>query len=400
MTKLSEKDMLLQKQPLLEPDTVEIPTSAKATTRLAKLLVRGKGKTYDPSITIPKTAEERLQAAAHDHALDINVLLHDHGPKAKLSPQAPTSLPGAGADKPEETVLYLAYGSNMSVQSFRKSRGIMPISQLNVYVPGLSLTFDLPGFPYLEPCMAGTKYRDPNKTSSSLEKQDPILTSDQTWNKPLVGVVYEVTLSDYARIIATEGGGASYIDIVTDCYPFPKSYDPADPVPAHPDKDSKPFKAHTLLSPSSKNGLNNSSLKDADAAANGNATTPAPFPSSGPFVRIHPPNAPAQPSPRYKNLLVTGAQEKDLPTEYRAYLSSITAYEVTSTRQRIGRYVTVALWAPPLISIVILSSLLTDKHGRTPGWLAASQRALVVGLWWWYDHFAKRAFGDGERTVE
>ncbi|OAX84913.1 hypothetical protein ACJ72_00699 [Emergomyces africanus] len=116
MTEVSKQDMLLlQQQPLLEPDAAETLASAKATTRLAKLLVRGKGKTYDPSIKIPQTPAERLQAAAHDHALDINTLLHDHGPNAKLPPQT-----SAGADQPEETVLYLAYGSNMSIQSFRR----------------------------------------------------------------------------------------------------------------------------------------------------------------------------------------------------------------------------------------------------------------------------------------
>ncbi|OJD16547.1 hypothetical protein AJ78_03284 [Emergomyces pasteurianus Ep9510] len=390
MTKLSDKDML-QKQPLLEPDSVEALATAKATTRLAKLLVRGKGTTYDPSIKIPKTSKQRLQAAAHDHALDINAFLHDHGPNTKLPSQT-----GTGADQHEETVLYLAYGSNMSIQSFRKSRGILPVSQLNAYVPGLSLTFDLPGFPYLEPCMAGTKFRDPNKTASSPEKQDPLLTSGQVWDKPLVGVVYEVTLSDYARIIATEGGGASYIDIVTDCFPFPESYQPDDPVPAHPPKDSQPFKAHTLLSPSSKDDLNKLSAK---ANGNANATTSLPsLPRNGPFSRTHPANDPPHPSQRYKNLLVSGAREQNLPSEYRAYLSSIHAYQITSTRQRIGRYVTIALWAPPVLFVVSLSSVFKDKHGRVPGWFAATQRTLVVLLWLWYDHFAKPVFGDGEKT--
>ncbi|OJD28428.1 hypothetical protein ACJ73_00176 [Blastomyces percursus] len=396
MTKVTEKDML-QKQPLLEPDTVDNLTSVKATNRLVRLLVPGRKKTYDPSIVIPKTSDERLQAAAHDHALDINALLHDHGPNARPPPQPQASVQGDGPDKPEETVLYLAYGSNMSAQSFRKSRGILPLSQLNVYVPGLSLTFDLPGFPYLEPCMAGTKYRDPKKTSNSIsEKEAPIHTSDQTWEKPLVGVVYEVTLSDYARIIATEGGGASYIDIVTDCYPFPKSFDPTDPVPARPPKGAKSFKAHTLLSPSSKDDPNNPNA----ITKNDNANATATLPKNKPYTRASAGRTPAQPSRRYKNLLVTGAREHDLPAEYRAYLASVTPYRITSTRQQLGRYVTVMCWAPPVIIIFMLSSLFTDKNGRAPGWMAAGQRGLVVGLWWWYDYFAKWIFGDGERTVE
>ncbi|OAX84912.1 hypothetical protein ACJ72_00698 [Emergomyces africanus] len=187
--------------------------------------------------------------------------------------------------------------------------------------------------------MAATKYRDPNKTSGSPEQQDqPHPTSGLTWNKPLVGVVYEVTLSDYARIIATEGGGASYMDIVTDCFPFPESYQRDDPVPAHPAEGSKSFKAHTLLFPSSKDDLTN---PDAKTNGNENAYTSPPasprLPRNLPKPRIHPANNPPQPSPRYKNLLVSGAREQDLPTEYRAYLSSIAAYRITRTRQRIGR---------------------------------------------------------------
>lgn len=64
-------------------------------------------------------------------------------------------------EEQEKTVLYLAYGSNLSAEVFRGRRGIKPISQVNVYAPELSLTFDLAGIPYFEPCFAGTQYRNP-----------------------------------------------------------------------------------------------------------------------------------------------------------------------------------------------------------------------------------------------
>ncbi|PGH10626.1 hypothetical protein AJ79_05340 [Helicocarpus griseus UAMH5409] len=380
MVKLTEDDVE-KKQPLLEPDTDTALESETTFARLVHLFISRKGKKHDPTLHIPQTSEKRLRSAAHDSALDVDTLLHDHGAKPK-----PTAKPilEKGA---EETVLYLAYGSNMSAQTFRKTRGIVPVSQVSVSVPDLTLTFDLPGFPYMEPCFAGTKYRNhtpPDKTELPLgTTAGPAQHSrEQKWPKPLVGIVYEVTLSDYARIIATEGGGASYIDVVVDCHPFPDTYDPADPVPSTP--STPPFKAHTLLSPSSS-----SPATSTDSKPNNNPrhTRPAT-------------DRPAQPSPRYKSLLITGAREHDLPTEYRAYLSSIPAYRITSTRQQVGKFVMLTVWAPPVLVLMLLGSLLADEKGRAPGWVAACQRRLFGGMWWWYDCFAKGMFGDGERTVE
>ena len=75
--------------------------------------------------------------------------------------------------------------------------------------------------------------------------------------------VYEVTLADYAKIIATEGGGREYRDGVIDCYPFPKDFDPSDPVPYQP--STTPFKARTLLSPAADDArLKMQSLKSGD----------------------------------------------------------------------------------------------------------------------------------------
>jgi hypothetical protein len=88
-------------------------------------------------VPIPQTSTGRLEAAAHDRALDVDSLIH---PKDKA----------AAIEKTEKTILYLAYGSNLSSETFRKTRGIVPISQVNVLVPDLTLTFDLPGVPYLE----------------------------------------------------------------------------------------------------------------------------------------------------------------------------------------------------------------------------------------------------------
>ena len=161
---------------------------------------------------------------------------------------------GGGPENPD-TVLYLAYGSNLCAETFQGRRGIRPVSQVNVVVPELVMTFDLPGIPYVEPCFANTRYRKQPDTKVTTEfdsEKTPLLTPIERrsdyhktrWHKGLVGVVYEVTKSDYAHIIATEGGGASYQDVIVDCYELPPNVDTVPNTPT-----SQPFKAHTLFSP-------------------------------------------------------------------------------------------------------------------------------------------------------
>ncbi|KAF3930905.1 hypothetical protein ABW19_dt0206440 [Dactylella cylindrospora] len=106
-----------------------------------------------------------------------------------------TSFP---SPKFKENVKYLAYGSNLSAETFLGRRGIKPLSQANVRVPSLTLTFNLAGVPYKEPRFANVRPR---------EKGD----------RELMGVVYEVTPEDYSTILKTEGG---YSVINVSCIPL------------------------------------------------------------------------------------------------------------------------------------------------------------------------------------
>ncbi|KAL8791293.1 MAG: hypothetical protein Q9195_005982 [Heterodermia aff. obscurata] len=229
---------------------------------------------------------------------------------------APIDASLRGQPDTPETVLYLAYGSNLAAETFLGKRGIRPLSQINVVVPELVMTFDLAGLPYTEPCFANTAYRSLTPPTPSEPPPSPLSektsllptpssTSSPHWPKGLVGVVYEVTLPDFAHIIATEGGGASYQDVLVDCHPLPAS---TPSVPLHP--HSTPFKAHTLFSP----------------------TTTAP---GGRISRPDP--GYAQPSARYLKLITDGADEHGLPEEYKAYLHALQPYTITTNKQRLGR---------------------------------------------------------------
>ncbi|KAL4797378.1 hypothetical protein BDV19DRAFT_387185 [Aspergillus venezuelensis] len=287
------------------------------------------------------------------------------------------------------TVLYLAYGSNLASETFLGMRGIKPLSQLNVVVPELRLTFDLPGVPYIEPCFAGTHFRsipalsEDEKAGTNSEEHTLLQGEDSDQDRysgPLIGVVYEVTLRDYATIIATEGGGRGYKDIVVTSYPFPKGYDPADPIPERP--ATQPVKAHTLLSP----------------AAVKNLMHPRPFTQSNSATLSSPRYM--QPSARYLNLIKTGAAEHNFPLVYREYLAQLQPYGITSLRQKIGMGLFLVMWGPFLLAMLVLQRVFARPDGRSPEWVGRFMDFVKIGMWSTYEHGFKRVFGDGEKTVE
>lgn len=361
---------------------------------------------------IPPTTKQRRRASSLGASLDQDAHLSE---KVAVHHEEGEAL--AGTSEGEESVLYLAYGSNLASKTFLGMRGIKPLSQLAVLVPELRLTFDLPGIPYAEPCFAGTQFRDPDSLEEAddsasdmdgeylsekaplVSKMREVRTCSRTrrWNKPLVGVVYEVTLADYAKIIATEGGGRGYQDIVVDCHAFSDDYKSTNPVPNHP--DTPPFKAHTLLSPAA---IDARLQREADQSGRALVT---PASCSGPSLfdfspHMRPDPNYAQPSARYLNLLVTGAGEHDLPVSYQNYLSEVHSYQITTFRQKCGKVLFLALWAPFILSLLGLSRMCAGPDGRSPPWLVFLSNLIMAAVWISYDYFFKRVFGDGERTLD
>jgi hypothetical protein len=295
------------------------------------------------------------------------------------------------------TVLYLAYGSNLCYETFQGRRGIHPLTAVNVVVPELKLTFDLPGIPYAEPCFANSARRDaedaPNPDiedtvesaasewslvhdhelqHQSLDAVAPEidnLTASQTTaqSAPLIGVVYEVTAKDYAHIIATEG--STYTDVVVTCTVLPTShYSNSDSaVTAVGIPIDKPFKAHTLLAPPS-------------------------------VVRHSPTGKAAQPSLRYLTLCRNGAAEHDLPPEWQAYLGNLQHYEITTVSQKIGRTIFMVMLGPLFLTMVGLRAMFGKSDKGTPKWLGNLVRVAFKTVWITYDWILRPLFGEGERT--
>ncbi|MCJ1364246.1 hypothetical protein MMC16_003355 [Acarospora aff. strigata] len=319
---------------------------------------------------LPCPSQQRKSQSLNETPFDTETFANDENSKTSERP---------------DTVLYLAYGSNLCAETFQGKRGIKPLAQVNVLVPELVMTFDLAGLPYVEPCFANTRFRKipasaqpdllDNETGPLLDTGGSPRYHKDRWKKGLVGVVYEVSREDYAHIIATEGGGASYQDIVVDCYVLPT----AQTVPEKP--DTEPFKAHTLFSP----------------AIPPNPPGKPPGKSRGRISRPDP--SYAQASARYLKLITDGADEHDLPAEYKEYLQDLQPYTITTNRQRLGQYIFLALWMPLVTLLFSMGKLFAGKDGRAPTWMAEFMGAVFRAVWASYDSFFFKLFGDGERTI-
>ena len=277
-----------------------------------------------------------------------------------------------------ETVLYLAYGSNLCAATFQGSRGIRPISALNVSVPDLELVFDLPGFCYSEPRFANTRFRLPESERStkhhrigekgSLLPKSPTLSeipgtaTSLGWAKGLVGVVYEITQEEWEHVIRTEGGGSAYAVVEVPCFPLEHG--------AELDgkgRQARALTAHTLLA----------DQKTSDRH----------------------PRGVGQPSKRYLDLIKAGAKEHNLPEEYQDWLASIEPFSLTHLRQKVGQKVFYAMWMPWFMAFFAISSLTPFKNHKPSPLVGSLTAMLFRSIWLSYDYGFKWVFGNGERTV-
>lgn len=328
-----------------------------------------KGRAGTRQMAITCQAIARLRQAI-DHHFPANNAPANTGPTPITSPErrerSLNDLPieisqlsrKAAETEPKDTVLYLGYGSNLCAETFQGKRNVKPLSQVNVVVPALSLTFDLPGLPYTEPCFGNVRYRD-TEMGGDVAGDD---YHKDRWHKGLVGVVYEVTRADYINIIATEGGGSGYQDVLVDCYALNGTLDEV--VPSDPSGPC--FKAHTLYDPT---GLSR---------------------------RKH---SYAQPSPRYLKLITDGAAEHALPQEYQDFLNQIRTFHLTTTKQRLGQFIFLSIWGPFLLFALQGSKIFLRPDGTYPQWMAKFVQIIFTSAWGSYDKFFKTTFGDGERTI-
>ncbi|PSR84117.1 hypothetical protein BD289DRAFT_334279, partial [Coniella lustricola] len=379
---------------------------------------------YPPISSIPRTKPDRLSRAT---------------PKPDVQEPVPASSPLAAAFLADSipsgppTVLYLAYGSNLCAKTFLGTRGIRPLSAINVSAPSLRLTFDLPGIAYKEPCFANTAPRKipkqprlppglpdppklppgfappPSSTKTSTKHgaaaaaAAPLDYNELEWDGGLIGVVYEVTAEDYATIVRTEGGGASYLDILVPCIPLPARSPGIPENPEYPELP-KPFLAHTLYAPRMPKKPDDGDRDDDDDDDDDDDKTPLDRLKAWWRHLLLQPMRPdpeyAQPSARYLQLLMDGAAEHGLPLPYQRYLASLQPYTITSRLQAVGQFLFLSVAMPVMLLYLFLGRAVAGEDGRVPVWFALTMDTVFHLLWLAYDRLFKPVFGDGERTVE
>ncbi|KAK3811392.1 MAG: hypothetical protein JOS17DRAFT_496802 [Linnemannia elongata] len=177
----------------------------------------------------------------------------------------------------EETIWYLAYGSNMCPTILTDSRKITPLETKQVRVPDYWLSFDLGGIPFSEPCFASILKKEPEKMG---ERE----YAEEAYPMELHGVVYRITLRDWELIVHSEGGWG---------HDVPIGYDMIH-VSCHVYNSNEEISARVLLA-------RPKSIK--------------------PYC---------QPSLRYKTLLTTGARHHNLHPNYQESLARIVPYTCQS----------------------------------------------------------------------
>ncbi|OTB07515.1 hypothetical protein M426DRAFT_317824 [Hypoxylon sp. CI-4A] len=399
---------------------------------------------------------EDIEAGRIDPSQQDHTLIR---PRSKLSfsrlPQiSPERLALASPDSPDDasalTVLYLAYGANLS-ETFLHQHDIIPLSSTNVSAPAFDITFDLPGIPYWEPCFSNVTPRkipipgDPpkppfppptttttttttNNTSYAPHDSHPVAKSDAaltgtsilpslppdgppSWNKGLYGVVYELVRGDYYKIIRREGGGAAYQEILAPCLALPPPFHVPEkpPFPELP----KPFMARTLYAPrlpslkppgdGAGSKVGSGSYSETVGATDDGDDGDDPRDKKWWQKLLLPVRRPAnyaQPSGRYLQLIRDGAHEHYLPEDYQHYLTRLQTYKITTWRQDIGRWLLLLVISPFIVVGATLSFIYTEKDGKLPKWLTAASNVFNNLVWKAYDAVFKPIFGDGERTVE
>ncbi|KAG0361548.1 hypothetical protein BG005_007967 [Podila minutissima] len=241
----------------------------------------------------------------------------------------------------EDTLWYLAYGSNMDPKVLTDRRKITPLESLPVIVPEYWLSFDIGGVPFIEPCFASILKIDKSRL---YQEEYARFVHDRTkygqaflWDEKhpeksyppiLQGVAHRITFKHWQMVIQSEGGWGhdvptGYNQIMVNCTVVGTN----EQIAAHV-LDARPLSIKTRC----------------------------------------------QPSARYKNLLTAGAAYHNLDPAYRRYLATIVPYQCSGLRSRFGQSLFMVFNLPMLIAFALLlrrnKGLPAHLHTQPPFWMA------------------------------
>ncbi|CAI6337030.1 unnamed protein product [Periconia digitata] len=231
-----------------------------------------------------------------------------------------------------DTLWYFAYGSNLSVEKFTHSRGIVPLAAVVAHIPGWQISMSIPGLPYSEPAFASIEAMN----ATSLKEKQP----------DVQGVAYQITRAQYAKIIASEGGDIAYAQ------------------------------ARLLAQV----------LNEADEDAVGGKTFHVLTLTNAMFKAF-----PGRPSFRYMDLVLSGAKTVAITPRYLHHLQTIPTYiQGTSARRKTGAFLFLLIWSPvmQLIEITVQYTVDLERGGVVPSWVKTFVRFLVSFMWYSHEFHA------------
>ncbi|KAJ1844302.1 hypothetical protein LPJ73_005212, partial [Coemansia sp. RSA 2703] len=242
------------------------------------------------------------------------------------------------------------YGSNMSSKVLSGRRQVYPTKSLPVVVPGYQLTFDMVGIPYFEPgfgtIMPVADSDERNKAVSEKDKLVQERMCDCQAGSPLHCIAHLITKKELQHIINTEGGngnpdfGYQLIEVTCETY------------------DGELITGVTLI--------------DTHIVTRG-----------------------YHPSPRYLKIIMDGAEEHKLNSEYIQRLKLIQPYVASTIGQKIAKGILAVTVFPFVIPVIIsgLSALIfKTKPSRAISLYSESIKRVV---WTMHNWILKPVFGKG-----
>ncbi|KAL3422112.1 gliotoxin biosynthesis protein [Phlyctema vagabunda] len=247
------------------------------------------------------------------------------------------------AEPGDSVVWYFAYGSNM-LASVMSGRGLNITAAYSAAVPSHMLNFDIFGIPYSEPAMASISARPQYHEKCGQQEPEQVAEIDV----PAVhGVLYRLSRSDWFKLVRSEGAGTAYREIEVEVQ---------------------------LLQPVSLS-----------VSVKWVRTLVARYPFR--------PNA--APSKRYLDIMVKGAEERDLPSQYLKFLKSIPALDSMESRARPGAQGFIAFWLFLAKYLMRWVKLQADEHGQAPEWMGGLVWLLFNLLWWYHDYIHSKIWSSG-----
>ncbi|KAJ2722092.1 hypothetical protein GGI07_003534 [Coemansia sp. Benny D115] len=234
----------------------------------------------------------------------------------------------------------------MSSKVLSGRRKVFPVESRPVVVPGYQLTFDMVGFPYIEPGFGTIQPIEHSKPEGEAEPLAEGRKVDCQVGSPLHCIAHLITQKEMEHIINTEGGngnpdfGYQLVDIACTTY------------------DGQEIRGKTLIDVNTK------------------------------LTGYHP-------SARYRKILIDGAEEHGLAAEYLERLRLVRPFVAATVGQRVAKALTLAVGLPLVMPVFLFAFASLALKTKTPRAVSVYGEHVKRLTWVLHDWVLAPIFGKG-----